>query len=374
MDNHSGTGRAIVTLDTPALLLDEEILESNLRTMQDVLSACGKNVRPHAKTHKSSYIAEKQIEAGAVGICAAKVSEAEGLAAHGIRELLITSPVITDVKIQRLFHLVKSDCHVMVVLDNPDNIKHLSQCARRHRTVLDILIDIDPGMGRTGVSFREVPGLIRLVERCGNLRFKGIQCYAGSVQHIPNYTERKKQSRAILEKAGELVRNLDSSGHTCEIFTGGGTGTYDIDSDIPELTDLQAGSYAVMDAEYLAVGSENSPGEFLAFPPALTLLSTVISTNRAEWVTIDAGLKTLYHHGADPIPLPRRNGWEYQWFGDEHGKLTRKGEIPLPALGEQVELIISHCDPTINLFDHYSVHRNGTVTDTWDIDLRGCST
>jgi D-serine deaminase-like pyridoxal phosphate-dependent protein len=156
------------------------------------------------------------------------------------------------------------------------------------------------------------------------------------------------------------------------MISGSGTGTYDIDSEVEAVTEMQVGSYALMDAEYAGIGSADNPEGFRAFLPALTLLTTVISTNHPDWVTVDAGLKALYCHGGTPY-VPGREDLAYEWFGDEHGKLLCADPQRRPKLGEVVELVVSHCDPTVNLFDEYFVVRGEEVVDRWPIDLRGCS-
>jgi D-serine deaminase-like pyridoxal phosphate-dependent protein len=173
-------------------------------------------------------------------------------------------------------------------------------------------------------------------------------------------------------QAAQVVRQFRQAGLTCDIFTGSGTGTYEIDCKIPELTDLQVGSYTLMDAEYIHIGSSENPLRFIRFPPALTLLTTVISVNHPDYVTVDAGLKALYHHGGTPFVLhPPDSGYVYDWRGDEHGKIVIQDRSKRPKLGDVMELVVSHCDPTVNLFDLFYITRNGIVTDGWPIDMRG---
>ncbi|MGB9699811.1 MAG: DSD1 family PLP-dependent enzyme [Thermodesulfobacteriota bacterium] len=359
-------------LDTPCLVIDEEILNHNLQEMQNYLNKMGKQLRPHAKTHKCSRIAQKQIEAGAIGICVAKVSEAEVLVKAGLRNILITSPVVTDYKIKRLLDLLILDQDLMVVVDNAANAQKLNEAARQRSIRLNVLIDLDPGMGRTGVSFEQAMGLGKLVHQLPGLNLKGIQCYAGHVQHISSFSERSQASLNLLKQAAEVFRQFQKEGLPAEIFTGSGTGTSEIDWQIPELTDLQVGSYTLMDTEYLYIGSAEDPERFKKFPPALTLLSSVISVNHANFVTIDAGLKSIYHHGGNPeVVFPANEGWKYEWRGDEHGMIHFVDTHEKLKLGEVVELIVSHCDPTVNLFDEFYVIRDGRVIDIWPIDLRG---
>ena len=167
------------SLDTPCLVIDQDLLEKNIRTMQDYLKAHGKKLRPHAKTHKCSIIAKKQVEAGGVGICVAKVSEAEALGKAGLRGVLITSPVVTDQKIVRLMECMFRDPELMVVVDHPTNARMLNEAARKQGARLSVLVDLDPGMGRTGVSFREGLALGQWIFSLLDLRLRGIQCYAG---------------------------------------------------------------------------------------------------------------------------------------------------------------------------------------------------
>ena len=375
MDHHENfIGISKWKLDTPCLVIDRDILEQNIRSMQAHAGAYGKQIRPHAKTHKCSHIAKMQTDAGCAGICVAKVGEAEGLVQKGLRGVLITSPVVTDYKIERLRQCLSLDRELMVVVDNAENAGKLNEAAEKLGWKLNVLVDLDPGMGRTGVAFQDGLALGQLISRLPALRLRGIQCYAGHVQHISSFEERRRASLHWMEQAGAVVRQFRQNGLPAEIFTGAGTGTFEIDCRIPELTDMQVGSYTVMDAEYLSIGSSQDPSRFNRFPPALTLLTTVISVNRPDFVTVDAGLKALYHHGGTPTVLNAPgSGFQYEWFGDEQGKIVIPASSSKPSLGDVLELVVSHCDPTINLFDAFYVTRKGFVTDIWPIDLRGKS-
>jgi D-serine deaminase-like pyridoxal phosphate-dependent protein len=175
-----------------------------------------------------------------------------------------------------------------------------------------------------------------------------------------------------MEKGAEVVQQFRQTGLPCDIFTGTGTGTYEIDCRIPELTDLQVGSYTMMDAEYLNIGSSQNSSHFEKFPPALTLLTTVISLNHPDFVTVDAGLKALYHHGGTPYVLhPSDMGLQYEWWGDEHGRIMLQNRSNRLEIGDTLEVVVSHCDPTVNLFDVLYFTRKGMVTDAWPIDMRG---
>ena len=359
-------------LDTPCLVIDEEVLEGNIRTMEGHAASFGKQLRPHVKTHKCSHIARMQMEAGCAGLCVAKVSEAEALVKNGIRGILITSPVVTGFKMERLMDCLTEDPELMVVIDHPANARELDGVAGKRGLSLNVLVDLDPGNGRTGVPFKDGLLLGQLIETLPSLRLRGVQCYAGQVQHIVSFDERCQASLHWMEQAAEVVREFRQAGLPCHIFTGAGTGTYEIDCRIPELTDLQVGSYTLMDAEYLNIGSSQHPTRFDKFPPALTLLTTVISANHDHFVAVDAGLKALYHHGATPHVLhPFDSGFQYEWWGDEHGKIVLSNQSKKPETGEVLELVVSHCDPTVNLFDLLYFIRKGKVTGVWPVDLRG---
>ncbi len=361
-------------LDTPCLVVDEDILDANIRTLQSFLVSRGKQLRPHAKTHKCSRIARKQIFAGCVGVCVAKTSEAEGLIENGLRGVLITSPVVTERKIENLMACLRRDPELMVVVDNPSNARKLNEAAARARLTLSVLVDLDPGNGRTGAPFVDGLTLGELVRTLPSLKLRGIQCYAGQVQHIPSFEDRRQASLEWLGRAAEVFRAFQDHGLPAEIFTGSGTGTHEIDIQVKELTDLQAGSYTLMDAEYLSIGSSQDPQRFERFPPALTLLTTVISSNHPGFFTVDAGLKALYHHGGIPSVLhPEGLGLTYDWWGDEHGRVKCPDRHRKFEIGEVLEMVVSHCDPTVNLFDKFYVTRKGVVTDVWPIDLRGKS-
>lgn len=360
-------------LDTPCLVLDLGTLDANLRAMQARVAARGKGLRPHAKSHKCSALARRQLELGAIGVCVAKLSEAEALLAAGIRGALVTGPVVVPHCEARLLACLRRDPGLLLTVDNAEAARRLDALVRPRGLRAEVLLDLDIGLGRTGVSCPAAPALAREVASLPGLRLRGIQAYAGHVQHLRCHTERRHASLESLGRAAAVVRGLRAEGLALDIFTGAGTGTHDIDLDVPELTELQPGSYALMDAEYLAVESAGGTGRFEGFPPSLTLLSTVVSANQEGFVTVDAGLKALYRDGATPEVLrPAAAGYRYDWFGDEYGRITAPPGAPRLRVGDRVELVVSHCDPTVNLFDRFILARGERVEGAWPIDLRGC--
>jgi D-serine deaminase-like pyridoxal phosphate-dependent protein len=362
-------------LDTPCIVLDLDILEKNLGRMQAGATAAGKNLRPHAKSHKCSLLAKKQIEQGAIGICAAKVSEAEVLVNSGLQGVLVTGPVASQKKAARLVKLLATSPSLMTVVDHAQSIELLDRVLTDAGHAMDVLVDIDVGLQRTGVPPAGALELAELVLASKHLRLKGIQAYAGQVQHIQRYDERQAASLECMHRAAEVFQQLQAKAASCTIFSGAGTGTCEIDLEIAALTELQVGSYPLMDAEYLTIESARHPELADFFPAALTLLTTVISASQDTHVTVDAGLKALYRDGGQPrVVTAAHRALRYDWFGDEYGRLSaRDHTAALPRLGEVVELVVSHCDPTVNQFDCYHVTRGGKVVDRWPIDMRGQS-
>ena len=361
-------------LDTPCLVLDMEILERNLQKMQAVVGRAGKNLRPHAKTHKCSALARKQIEAGAIGVCAAKVSEAEALVKAGLDGILVTGPVATPRKVERLVDLVATSPSLMVVVDHPGNIELLDGALRKSGLSMGVLLDVDVGLHRTGARPQDAMAMADRIVSHPSLRLMGIQAYAGQVQHIGAYDARKQASHQCLREAANVFRELRATVTTCTIFSASGTGTFDIDLAVPEISELQVGSYVCMDTEYLGIGSADNDARFAAFEPALRLLTTVVGVNHEGFVTVDAGLKALYKDGGKPhVIVPDNSAMTYDWFGDEYGRITSTDPSERLPLGAVLELVTSHCDPTVNLFDRYYLTKGQEVTGTWPIDLRGCS-
>ena len=361
-------------LVTPCLILDLDILENNLRKMQKLADSKRKNLRPHAKTHKCIPIAKRQIELGAIGICAAKVSEAELLAKAGIHGILLTGPIASKERIKKIVDILSISPNIMVTVDNKFVVDNLNLELEQRKLSMDVLIDIDAGLKRTGINSANAFEFAEFILSKKNLHLRGIQAYAGHIQHIISYNERIIASRNCLEEIIPVFNKLKSMIERFTIFSASGTGTFEIDSSIPEITEHQVGSYCCMDAEYLAIESSTNSKSFKTFEPALRLLTTVISANQKGFVTVDAGLKSIYKDGAVPQILNSEySSLKYDWFGDEYGKIIYQGNMKAPTLGAVLELVTSHCDPTINLFDRFYITQDEKVVDVWPIDLRGCS-
>src|ERR1043165_3463838 len=255
-------------LQTPALVIDVDALERNIARMAEHARKSQIALRPHAKTHKCSEIAKRQIEAGALGICVAKLGEAEALAEAGIDSILVTSPVVTDAGMARVLALNSKLRELIVVCDNPAVAARLAAGARARRMQLRVVVDIDPGMSRTGVRpGRDAVALVEQVANSGSLEYIGLQCYAGNLQHLESPNERRDKSLSVMKELAAFRDELKARGLAPGILTGGGTGTFDIDPEARTLTELQVGSYVFMDRQYNDVWER--PGDRVPFETSL---------------------------------------------------------------------------------------------------------
>jgi 3-hydroxy-D-aspartate aldolase len=357
-------------LQTPALVIDLDSLERNIAHMADHARRHGINLRPHAKTHKSAEIAKRQMAAGALGICCAKLGEAEALAEAGIESILITSPVVTEGGIARLMALNGKLKELIAVCDDVETAAKLDAAASAKK--LKIFVDIDPGMGRTGIRPDRAPAVVEAVARAANLEFAGLQCYAGQVQHMESPNQRRDASLSVMKELAALRDQLKDKGTVPAILSGGGTGTFDIDPDARTLSELQVGSYVFMDRQYNDVWTK--PGDRPPFETALFVQTTVISANRTGLVTTDAGLKSFAtDDGVPVIAHGAPDGAAYFFFGDEQGGVIYSEETRKLVRGDQLACVVPHCDPTVNLYDRYHVVRGDTLEAIWPVDSRGRS-
>jgi D-serine deaminase-like pyridoxal phosphate-dependent protein len=359
-------------IGTPALVLDLDALEANIAAMAAWAKAQGIGLRPHAKTHKCAAIGHLQMQAGALGLCCAKLSEAEVLAVAGLR-FLLTAPVVGARRIDRLMALTERCVEVMVVVDDAANVEALATATEVAGCDLGVLIDVDVGQRRTGVTSIEAAlALAERIARAPRLTLRGVQGYAGHVQHIAGYEERRRASHASLATLAAVRERLEAAGHHCPIVTGGGTGTHVVDAEAGVLTELQVGSYIVSDVEYDAVDLTGDGSR--RFHNALFVQATVVSAQHPGFATIDAGSKSLAMDGPAPVvAYGAPPGTTYECSGDEFGQLTLPaGSEPLRA-GDVVGLVVPHCDPTINCFDWYHCVRGDALVDFWPVDARACS-
>lgn len=359
-------------LPTPALLIDLDIFEQNLETMAKCFRGKRVTFRPHSKAHKSPEIAKRQIQSGARGICAAKLGEAEVMVNHGITDVLITTEVVGRHKIERLMELSKKASELKVVVDNAEHIRDLSDAARAHNVTLKVLIELDVGQHRCGVEpGRPALALAEAIAKNRSLEFMGFHAYGGHLMHMAGFEKRKSASIETFSRVIETKHMLQKAGFEVKIITGGGTGTYNIDSEIPDLTELQPGSYIFMDANYRSIGGKHGD-VYDDFGCSLSVLATVISRPNERRAVTDAGNKCLSMDEGFAMP-EGLSGVTFKPGGDEHGLLFFERPNLDLKLGDRLKFIPGHCDTTVNLFDRFYGVRKGVVEQVWRIEARGRS-
>jgi D-serine deaminase-like pyridoxal phosphate-dependent protein len=356
---------------TPALLLDLDAFESNIATMAAHLRARGKAFRPHGKTHKCPEVARALIQAGAIGCCAARLSEAEVFAEFGIPGLLITTAVIGTDKIARALALASQAPDTIFVVDNRQNVRDLNDAAAaRGGQPLNLAIDLF--FGRTGIQ----PGqpaveLAQLIDSLAHVSFIGLQSYDGQAAHTTPFDARSTRTLTSMGKAVDTKAMIERAGIACPLVTGGSTGTYRIDAENPGMTELQPGSFVFMDMEYGQIGGPGGT-EYRDFKHSLTVVTTVVSRSPGMAI-VDGGYKAF---STDRPFTPQPVGLDdvtYGWAGDEHGRLDMSRSTRELRVGERVEFLPPHVDPTVNLYDSIYALRGDRVEAVWPIAARGKS-
>jgi len=362
-----GLGADKSELDTPALLIDLDVMERNIETMAKFFRGAPSDLRPHEKTHKCPVIAHKQIEAGAIGITCAKLGEAEAMVAGGIKDVLIANQVVGEPKVTRLVSLARHS-DIIVAVESPRNVRHLAEAAASKGVRLNVIIEVDVGNNRCGTA----PGeptleLAREVSGYPSLNLRGLMGYEGFCQNIRSLEERREK---VIGAMGGLVATselLDDKGFNMEIVSAGGTGSHMITAMIPGVTEVEAGSYVFMDATYrLVEGLED-------YDYALTVLSTVTSIPRPGVAICDAGLKTITFEPRRPLPLVKGlEGITYERASEEHGRLAVEPGAEL-RVGDKIEFVVSHCCTNTNLYNSYHCMRGDELEAVWEITARGKS-
>jgi D-serine deaminase-like pyridoxal phosphate-dependent protein len=352
-------------LATPALVLDQEVFENNILKMASHCKASGINFRPHIKVHKCPEIAKRQMASGAVGVCCATIAECELMISSGIHGVLWTCQPIGRNKINRAIDLARRDSTFMCVVDDPVVVEWLNQAAEDAKVNLKLVVDIDIGLQRQGVQPGE-PALRLAQQVAGSkkLSLAGLMGYTGAASHTKGWENRRKRSSEDLEKLFDSVQLCRKNGIPVGIVTGGSTGTYNIDSEIEGITEMQVGSYVVMDTVYRTIGSKNGGEQFDDFGTALTVLSTVVSKTKPGRATVDAGNKSMARETDEVKALP---GVKFASAGAEYGTLTWEDAEKDLKLGDRVELIVSNIDTSVNVFDRIFVCRGEQVTDVYSI-------
>ena len=360
-------GMPLAEVDTPALVLELDAFEANLHRLRDSLSGRNVKVRPHAKSHKCPQIAMRQIALGAVGVCCQKVSEAEALVEGGVGDVLVANEVVGLAKLRRLAALAKQ-ARVAVCADDAGNVAALAAAAREAGVKLDVLVEINVGANRCGVEPGDAAvALAQRIASSPDLRFAGLQAYQGAAQHVRKVEDR----RAAIEGAtGAVKRTLDglrTAGIVCPKVTGAGTGTYLFEAGSAVYDELQPGSYIFMDVDYAR--NDWTESGIPRFEHSLFVWTTVMSRPSRERAIVDAGLKASSIDSGMPR-IAEGGPAEYVKASDEHGVIQVNGASGY-AVGDKIKLIPGHCDPTVNLYDHYVCIRNGRVEALWPITARG---
>jgi len=360
-------GERIDAVDTPALVIDLDAMQRNLASMAEFAQRHHVRLRPHAKMHKSATIARLQIDAGAVGVCVQKTSEAELLADFGIADIFISNEAVDPAKLARVAALA-GRVKLAIAVDSALGVQRLASALKAAGSMVDVFVEIDVGQGRCGVAPAAAGALAHQVVSHG-LRLGGLQAYHGQAQHLRGAAQRQVAARHAATLARTAQATITAAGIACPLVTGAGTGTFAFEAASGVYGELQPGSYLFMDRDY----ADNEPTPNApAFEHALFVKSQVISRGHSHAV-VDAGHKA---HAIDSgLPKVWGRDLEYANAGDEHGAVRARGDA-LPELGETVWLVPGHCDPTVNLHDHFIAVRGGlaagVVEAIWPVDARGC--
>lgn len=342
----------LADVPTPALCVDLDALDRNLETMAAFFRDRPCDLRPHFKAHKTPAIARRQAEAGCAGFTCATVREAEVLASHGFTDLLIANEVADPAKIARLRELgARTD--LTVAVDSVPTVELLADAP------VSVVVDVNVGLPRCGVAPEGALEVARAAADAG-LSIRGVMGYEGHAMIISERPGREEVARTSMATLLEVAGALSDAGFEASVVSAGGTGTYDISGTIPGVTEIQAGSYALMDTAYAQLG--------LPFSEALRCLTTVVSVQGPIGV-LDAGLKALAVDHGNPEP-PADVGAQVLFLSDEHTTLVLQ-DGPFPRPGERTWLRPSHVDPTVNLHERLYAVRGEEVVEVWDVEGRG---
>jgi D-serine deaminase-like pyridoxal phosphate-dependent protein len=354
-------GRARDEVTTPALLLDLDVAKRNIAVMAERFRELPAELRPHIKVHKSPQLSRMQVAAGAIGVACATVWEAVVMSEAGIDDVLVANQVVQPDKLRALAEAATRG-RITVAVDDERNVDRLSEEAAAAGAQIELLIEVDVGMGRCGVRRKEEA--VALAEHAAlkpNLRLRGLQGYEGHCMLEPDRDVRVREAHKANALLVEVVDFLAEHGFPSEVVSAGGTGTYYITGANPRITEVQAGSYTLMDCFH----DNLVPG---GFEVALTVAATVISRHGAT-VVLDAGRKAV---GIDHV-LPPMVGFpdgQLRYYAEEHALFDFPGPAPID-LGDRVEVMAGYGPTTVNLYDVFHVVEDGVVTDIWPVHARG---
>jgi D-serine deaminase-like pyridoxal phosphate-dependent protein len=380
-------GQPVAAIDTPALVVDLDAMQRNLGRMAEFARKHDIRWRPHAKMHKSSALAKVQMQAGAVGVCVQKTSEAEAMVAGGVHDVYITNEVVAPAKLARVallaHQLAAEGGQLAIAVDSAEGVRRLAQAMDEQRgsgpaAVIDVFVEIDVGQGRCGVRpGRMAVDLALEIRKHAALRFAGLQAYHGRAQHLRSAQARRDAITQVVQDVQFTRKLMEQEGVPVPLVTGAGTGSMVCEAASGVFGELQAGSFLFMDADYGA--NERDPAQ-PQFENALFVKSQVMSSGVVHAVC-DAGHKSHAIDSGLPKVLVREptGALEYLNGGDEHGVLKpANGNQRVPNLDETIWLIPGHCDPTVNLHNHLigvvGGLENGKVDKIIRVDARGALT
>ncbi len=364
-------GMTLDEVDTPAILIELDAFESNLAALADAVAGTSVKLRPHGKAHKCPIIGHKQMALGAVGLCCQKVSEAEAMVYGGVPDIYITNEIIGARKLARLAPLAHQ-ARIATCIDNPQSVAALSEAAETAGVKLRVLVEINVGQNRCGVEPGDaaVP-LAQAIDKAKGLIFGGLQAYHGTSQHFRTHEERGAAIKGACDGVEKTIGALKKAGLDCPDVSGGGTGTYPFEVASGLYTELQAGSYIFMDADY-GLNKAEDGGPFGDFRQSLFVLATVISHPATDRMITDAGTKALSVDAGMPTPRDL-SGIDYKMAGDEHGRLELNRTNADLKVGDKIQVVPSHCDTTVALYDWFVGLRGGRVECVWPIAGRGAT-
>ncbi len=355
-------GAPIAALDTPRLLVDLDVLERNVGRMMASVARHGVSWRPHTKGIKVPAVAHKLIRAGAIGVTCAKLGEAEVMAAAGIGSILIANQIVGAEKIERLVHL-QHHAEVIACVDSAGNIAEIAAAALRAGVEQPVLIEVDTGMNRCGVSpGAETVAMARLVAATPGLRLRGVMGWEGHLAGMPAGEQKRAATAAAV---GLLTASADAcraAGFPIDIVSCGGTGTHPITAGLPGVTEIQAGGAIFHDLTYASWGLDH---EF-----ALTVLATVISRPTPTRVVVDIGKKTMSSDQTAPRPRDLADASALR-LSAEHGQFELAAAADTPTVGDRLHLIVGYGDTTVHLHETLVGTRNGRVEIVWPLLGRG---
>ncbi len=356
-------GTLIEDLDTPCLILEMDALDHNMGIMADYYEGKSSKLRGHSKNHKTPALAQRQIRRGGTvgGVCAAKVSEAEVMVHGGIASVFITSQILSPLKIDRLCALAQQ-AELLVACEDPENARALSQAAISLGVNLGVVIELETGLRRCGVQEID-PGvaLAALIHSLPGLTFRGIMSHQMMAQPSSEREDRVTEGRHLIQKVIDLKDAVVAAGIPVEIVSTGETWSYDVAGEIPGVTEVQGGTYLLMETRY---------GYMSDFQFAGKVLTTVISAPRPGIAVGDAGIRAVGSLGGMPA-VDNRHGVVVESMDLDHAVFRLDPGVQL-EIGQQIALIPAQQDAMVSRWDRYVGVRDGKVEAVWDIQARGC--